>query len=87
MPQILGGVPWLRALKIFMMHKHYVSKPHAHMTSICFSVPGSETSLILLKFSLFSVQILGFSADFHRKSLDIVKQHSNSAQIWAVSVF
>ena len=49
-------------------------KPHAHLTSICFLVPGSETSPILLKFLRFSAQILGFSADFHRKSQDIVKQ-------------
>ena len=62
-------------------------KPHAHMTSIYFSVPGSETSPILLKFSQFSAQILGFSADFSRKLLDIVKQHSNNAEIWADSVF
>ena len=62
-------------------------KPYVHMTNICFSVPGSETSLILLKLSLFSAQILGFSADFHRKSLDIVKQHPNNAEIWADSMF
>ena len=62
-------------------------KLHAHMTSICFSVPGSETSPILLKFSRFSAQISGFRADFHRKSLDIVKQHPNNAEIWADSVF
>ena len=52
-------------------------KPHVHVTSICFSVPGSETSLILLKCLRFSAQISGFSADFHGKSLDIVKQHQN----------
>ena len=62
-------------------------KQHAHMTSICFSVPGSETVPISLKFSRFSVQITGFSADFHRKSLDIVKQHPENAKIWADSVF
>ena len=39
--------------------------------------------LTLLKFSQFSAQISGFSADFHRKSLDIVKQHPNNAEIWA----
>ena len=55
-------------------------KPHAHMTSIYFSVPGSKTSPILLKFSQFSAQISGFSADF-RKWLDIVKQHPNNAEI------
>ena len=48
---------------------------------------GSETSPILLKFSLFSAQISGFSADLHRKSLDIVKQHTNNAATWADSVF
>ena len=57
------------------------------MTSICFRVPESETSPILLKFSLFSAQISGFSADFHRKSLEVVKQHPNNAKIWANSVF
>ena len=57
------------------------------MTSICFSVSGSETSPILLKFSRFSAQILGFSADLNGKSLDIVKQHPNNAEIWADSVF
>ena len=31
----------------------------------------------------FSAQISGFSADFHRKWLDIVKQHPNNAEIWA----
>ena len=60
-------------------------KPHSHMTSICFSVPGSETSPISLKFSQYSAQISGFSADFHRKSLHIVKQHPNNAEIWADS--
>ena len=66
---------------------HLVHPYNAHMISICFSVPGSETSPILLKFSRFSAQILGFSADFHRISLDIVKQHPNNAKIWADSVF
>ena len=41
----------------------------------------------MLKFLRFSAQISGFSADFHRKSLDIVKQHPNNAEIWADSVF
>ena len=36
---------------------------------------------------MFSAQILGFSADFHRKSVDIVKQHPNNARIWAESLF
>ena len=58
-------------------------KPHAHY----FSVPVSETSSMLLKFSQFTAQISGFSADFHRKSLDIVKQHPNNATIWADSMF
>ena len=62
-------------------------KLYAHMTSIFFSVPGYDTSPILLKFSRFSAQISGLSADFHRKSLDIVKQHPNNAEIWANSVF
>ena len=57
-----------------------IAQTHAHMTSICSSVSGSETSPTLFKFS-------GFSADFHRKYLDIVKQHPNDAEIWADSVF
>ena len=60
-----------------------LAQTHAHMTSVCSSVSGSETSPTLLKFSRFSAQISGFSADFHRKSLDIVKQHPNNAEIWA----
>ena len=64
-----------------------LAQTHAHMTSICSSVSGSETSPTLLKFSRFSAQISRFSADFHRKSLDIVKQHPNNAEIWADSVF
>ena len=64
---------------------------HAHMTSICSSVSGSETSPTLLKFSRFSAQISGFNADFladfHRKSLNIVKQHPNNAEMRADSVF
>ena len=64
-----------------------IAQTHAHMTSICSSVSGSETSPTLLKFSRFSVQISGFNADFHRKSLDIVKQHPNNAKIWADSLF
>ena len=67
-----------------MMQLH---KAHVHLTRIYFSVPGSEKSPILLKCSLFSAHISGFSADFHRKSLDIVKQHPNNAAIWADSVF
>ena len=59
----------------------------AHMTSICSSVSGSETSATLLKFLRFSAQISGSSADFHRKSLEIVKQHPNNAEIWADSMF
>ena len=35
----------------------------------------------MLKFSLCSAQIPGFSADFHRKLLNIVKQHPNNARI------
>ena len=64
-----------------------IAQVHAHMTSSCFSVPGSETSPIFFKFSQFSAQISGFSADFHRKLLDIVKQHPNNAKIWADSMF
>ena len=55
------------------------------MASICFSVPGSQRLPILLKFSRLSAQISGFSADFHRKLLDIVKQHQNNAEMWADS--
>ena len=62
-------------------------KPHVHLTSICFSGPGSETSLILLKFLRFSAQLSGFSADFHRKSPDIIKEHPNNTAVWVDSVF
>ena len=64
-----------------------LAQTHAHMTSICSSVSGSETSPTMLKFLRFSAQISGFSADFHRKWLDIVKQHTNNAEIWADSCF
>ena len=64
-----------------------LAQTHAHMTSMFSSVSGSETSPTLLKCSQFSAQISGFGADFHRKSLDIVKQHPNNAEIWADSVF
>ena len=64
-----------------------LAQTHAHMPSICSSDSGSETSPTLLKFSRFSAQISGFSADFHRKSLDIVKQHPKNAEIWADIVF
>ena len=64
-----------------------LAQTHAHTTSICSSVSGSETSPTLLKISRFSAQISRFSADFHRKSLDIVKQHPNNAEIWADRVF
>ena len=62
-------------------------KPHVHMTGICFSVPGSEILLILLKFLRFSAQISGFSADFHRKSLDIVKQHPTMPKYELIACF
>ena len=51
------------------------------MASICLTFPGLKKSLILLEFSVFSAQITGISANFHRKSLDIVKQHLNNAEI------
>ena len=47
-------------------------KPHVHLSSMCFSVPGSEKSPILLKCLLF---------------LDIEKQHQNNAEIRTNSVF
>ena len=49
--------------------------------------PGSKTSPILLEFSLFSAQISGFSTEFYRKLLNIVKQHPDNAEIWADNVF
>ena len=53
-----------------------------------FRVPGyRKDRQFCWEFSLFSAQILGFSADFHRKWLNLVKQHSNNAGIWADSVF
>ena len=88
-PKNIRGVPCLRSHYIFMTSWGHdtIAQTHAHMTSICSSVSGSETSPTLLKFSRFSAPISGFSADFHRKSLDIVKQHPNNAEIWADSVF
>ena len=85
-PKKPSRFPVLELIKYSWRHDT-TAQLHAHMTSSCFSVPGSETSPILLKFSWFSAQISGFSADFHRKSLDIVKQHPNNAEIWADSVF
>ena len=85
-PKTFAEFPVLELIKYSWRHDT-IAQTHVHMTSICSSVSGSETSPILLKFSLFSAQILGFSADFHRKSLDIVKQHPNNAEIWADSVF
>ena len=64
-----------------------IAQTHAHMTSICSFVSGSETSPTLLKLTRFSAEISGFSADFHRKSLDIVKQHPNNAEIWLIACF
>ena len=92
-PKTIRGVPGLRAHQIFMTSWGHdtLAQTHANMTSICSSVSGSETSPTLLKFSRFSAQISGFSADFladfHRKFLDIVKQHPHNAEIWADSVF
>ena len=84
-PKNIHGVPVLELIKYSWRHDT-IAQTHAHMTSICFSVSGSEISPILLKFSRFSAQISGFSADFQWKSLDIVKQHPNNAEIWADSV-
>ena len=88
-PKNIRGVPSLRAHLIFMTSWGHdtLAQTYAHMTSICSSDYGSETSPTLLKFLRFSAQISGFSADFHRKLLDIVKQHPNNAEIWADSVF
>ena len=55
-------------------------KPNVHLTSKFFSVPGSEIANYVEIFAV-SVQISGFIADFHRKLLDIVKQHPNNAAI------
>ena len=57
------------------------------MRTWLFLISWLKESQILLEFSLFSAQSSGFSADFHRKSLDIVKQHPNNAEIWTDSVF
>ena len=61
------------------------------MANICFTILALKTwpenIADFVEFSLFSAQILGFSADFQRKSLDIVKQHPDNAGIWADSVF
>ena len=59
-------------------------KPHAHLTSIFFSAWIRNIADFVEIFAVFSPD-LGCSADFHRKSLGIVKQHSNNAAIWADS--
>ena len=59
---------------------------HVHLTSICFSA-WIQNITDFVEILRFSAQTSGFSADFHRKSLDILKQHPNSAAIWADSVF
>ena len=64
-----------------------LAQTHAHTTSICSSVSRSETSPTFLKFSRFSAQISGFSADFHRKSLDIVKQHKIMPKYGLIACF
>ena len=46
-----------------------------------------KTLPIPIAFSLFSAQISGFRADFHRKLLDIVQQQPNNAGIWADGMF
>ena len=45
-----------------------------------------KTFPVSFEFLLFSALISGFSADFHRKLLDIVKQLPNNAE-WADGVF
>ena len=84
--KILRRVPCLRAHYIFMMS--WCSCENHMCSWLAFvSQSGSETSPILLKFSGFPAQLSGYSADFHRKSLDIIKQHPNNAAIWANSCF
>ena len=61
-------------------------KPHAHLNIICFSA-WIRNITNFVELSRFSAQISGCSADFHRKSVDIVKQHPNNAAIWANSCF
>ena len=70
-------------LELIKYSWHNNCKNHMRTWLAFVSQPGSETSPILLKFLWFSAQISGFSADFHRKSLDIVKQHPNNSAIWA----
>ena len=61
------------------------------MASICFTIPRlkpfPENIADFVEFLLFSAQISAFNGDFHRKSLDIVKQQPNNAGIWADSKF
>ena len=79
-PKSFEEFPTLELIK-YSCHHDTIAQITCTLTSICFSVPGYETLTILLKFSWFSDQISGFSADFHRKSLDIVKQYPNNAEI------
>ena len=64
-----------------------LAQTHAHMTSIFSSVSGSETSATLLKISRFSAQISGFSADFHRKSIDIVNSTQTMSKYGLIACF
>ena len=61
-------------------------EPHAHLTSIYFSAWIRNIANFVEIFTV-SAQISGYSADFHGKSLDIIKQHPNNAAIWANSCF
>ena len=87
-PKNIRRVPGLRAHEIFMTSWGHdtLAQTHAHTTS---RVPrlASVPQFLQPKHRRFLAQISGFSADFHRKSLDIVKQHQNNAKIWADSMF
>ena len=69
-----------------MKKKKSISKK-IDQESICGTGISKRSPILLEIFFIFLAQISGFSADFHRKSLDIVKQHPNNARIWADSVF
>ena len=53
----------------------------------CFLFPGSKKLSLSLEFSVFSAQIWRFRADFHRESLDIVKQTQTMPKYGLIACF
>ena len=53
------------------------------MARSVFPFPGSKICYFVGIFGVFQPRFRDFNADFHRKMLDIVKQHPNNDKIWA----